>query len=66
MRLCKIQVPPVASRIECRDNRSHSSGDSRSLMVSKKLQWGAGVQVGNTVFVPIHWDEEELERVLKQ
>jgi hypothetical protein len=35
-------------------------------MVSKKLQWGAGVQVGDTVFVPIHWDEEELERVLKQ
>jgi hypothetical protein len=35
-------------------------------MVSKKLQWDAGVQVGDTVFVAIHCDEEELERVLKQ
>jgi hypothetical protein len=66
MRLCKIQVPPVASRIERRHNRSHPSGDSRSLMVSKKLQRDAGVQVGDTVFVAIHWDERELQRVLKQ
>ena len=35
-------------------------------MVSKKLQRDAGVQVGDTVFVAIHWDEQELQRVLKQ